>query len=292
MQTIILLTLVIIAGFLFKKEKSRYARMVIGSVFGIIFLSIWPFAHFAIEIHELSKNYQLASYIVISLAAILIALLLLQIKQELTIAFIAIVLFSITIFLSITFESEIKNKISISTGYFDSDNTIKSPVTLIKNTHNRTEIFVHNYILTLVNQWQKKTDKGPLFEYFQLFIENQKSAELRPKCFNTEKTSLPEIVNNLKYITNVSNMVQDKHCSKISESSYACRISSLDHNNKIKRTRWFLLDTAHTYGIELDFVILNHQPKVAMEIEQIIDSTRFTYKSNKDINCLGLTEWM
>ena len=156
MQTVILLSLVIIAGFLFKKEKSPYARVVIGSVFGIMFFSIWPFIHYAIEIHELNINYQLVSYIVIFLAAILITLLLLQIKQELTIAIIAIFLFSVTVILSLTFESEIKNKISISTGYFDSDITSESPAPLVKNTHTRTEILVHNYIFTIAKQLVKR----------------------------------------------------------------------------------------------------------------------------------------
>lgn len=292
MQTVILLTLVIIAGFLFKKEKSPYSRMVIGSVFGVIFFSIWPFSVFYIEIHTLKENHLIFSYSIISILAIILSLLLIRIKQELTVAIIALLFFfSITIF-TMSFESEIKNKISIHAGYFEVSNPIPYKANNTSALKQRKLFSKHNYTITLNNNWQKKTDKGSLFEYFLLFDGNNKVAEFRPKCFNTRKISLPEIVKNIKHAIQVNNTDVKNYCYSPDKITYACEITSLDRNEQTKRIRWYSLDTEATYGIELDFVLFRNKTSILKEIEQIIGSSKITDKNTNNYNCLGLTEWM
>ena len=292
MQAVILLTLVIITGFLFKREKSPYSRIVIGSVFGIIFFSIWPFTVFYMEIHKSSENYLIFSYSIISIFAIILSLLLIRIKQELTVAIITLLFFfSITIF-TISFESEIKNKISIHTGYFEMSPPTSNKVNYTTNMKQRKLFSKHNYTITLNNNWQKKTNKGSQFEYFLLFNGNNKIAEFRPKCFNTGKISLPEIIKNIKHVLQFNNMIVKNHCYQSSNSYYACEVASLDKKEHIKRIRLFALDTEVFFGIELDFLLFENKVSIQKEIDQIIGSAKITGKNNKNYNCLGLTEWM
>ena len=294
MQIVILLTLVIIVGLLLKKEKSPSVRVIVGSIFGIIFLSIWPFIVFYIEIHNLSESYNLFYFSFVSIFAIIISYLLVRIKHDLFIASFTFLLFSIITIFSLSFESSIKNKISIYTGYFNSSNTVPNTVSVANLVlKQRKTISTHNYFLSLDNHWRKITNKGTLFEYFHFFKEGNNIAEFRPKCFRTNTISLPEIIKNAKYIANAKNMEVKNSCYKIDEFNFACKVSSLGNNNQEKRVRWFSLNTESNYGIELDFVIFKDESLVSKEIEKVIFSAITKGDiSDKKPDCLGLTEWM
>ena len=292
MQAAILLTLVIIIGLLFKKEKSQYSRVVIGSVFGIMFFSIWPLTVFYIEIHDLSKNYNVLSYAFVSAAAIILSYLLIRIKQELFIAIFAFLLFFVITIYSMSYESNIKNKISIYTDYFDKGSTISTNINTAVNIKQRKLVSTHNYIVSLNNSWQKKTDKGQLFKYFILSDGKNYLADLRPKCFSTETISLPEIIKNTKHVVHASNMKAKSYCYKTNDFNFACKVLSIGKDEQTKRVRWYSFNTGSTHGIELDFVIFKDENSVIKEIEQIINSAKFSDTSNKTSNCLGLTEWM
>lgn len=292
MQIVILLTLVILLGFFLKKEKSQYARMVIGSIFGIIFFSIWPFIVFSLEIHELSNSYHAISYITVSLLAALIVLLLLRLKHKQIVTILSFFLFIITTIISISFESKIKNKISIYTGYFADKNIAQKNSKSLNTSGARNVFAAHNYFFSLNKQWTKKSDKGPLFQYFQWVNEENKISEFRPRCFSSEEISLPEIVHNLNYFITTDNMTMDKTCYKMSNYTYSCKISSLNQNNKAKRTRWYLMDSRYTYGAELDFVLFEDSQNLDAEIEKIINSIKLNKNTSKDIDCLVLAEWL
>jgi len=50
MQSVALLTIVILAGFLFRQKKSPHARIIIGSILGIVFFAVRPFIFYSIDI--------------------------------------------------------------------------------------------------------------------------------------------------------------------------------------------------------------------------------------------------
>ena len=289
MQAVILLTLVILAGLLFKKEKSPYARMIIGAIFGIMFFNIWPYSHFVIEMHGLDKNYHFVSYFVISVTAILLSFLALKLKHKQLVAVAGIFLFILTTVFTMSYESELKNRLSIITGYFKQNSAVVKNTTYPQKDENRKIITAHNYIFSLKKQWRKNSDKGPLFEYFQLLDKDKIIAELRPKCFNSKVISLPEILNNLANRTQLEDLEHIKHCAQTGGTSFTCRISYLT-NNKIKRIQWYLLDTNFIYGVELDFILYKNQPSIHKEVDKVINSAKITTKQGN--NCLGLTEWM
>lgn len=294
MQIVILLTLVIIVGLLLKKEKKTSVRVIVGSIFGIIFLSIWPFIVFYIEVHNLGESYSLFYLVFISIFAIIISYLLVRIKHDLFIATFNFLSFSIITIYSLSFESSIKNKISIYTGYFKSSNTAPNTVSIANLVlKQRKTISTHNYFLSLDNRWRKITNKGTLFEYFHFFKEGGNIAEFRPKCFSTNTISLPETIKNAKYIANVNNMKIVSSCYKIDGFNFACKVSSLNKSKQKRRVRWFSFNTESNYGIELDFIIFKDESSASKEIEKVISSAITKGETNnKKPDCLGLTEWM
>lgn len=292
MQAVNLLTLVILVGFLLKIEKSPYSRIIIGSVFGIMFLSIWPFTVYYVDIYKLSKTHLISSYVVISILAVIFSILLIRIKQQLAVGMVALLFFSTITIITLSFESKIKNEISIYTGYFNKINSVQNKVSRTDELSQRIIYTSPTYIVSLHSDWQKQTDKGPMFDYFLLIKSGKNIAEFRPKCSSTGRISLPEIVKNVNQLVQADDMTAKTNCYQIDSTTYACRIDAINKDKQTKRIRWFSLETESNHGIELDFVLFDSQPSLLNEIELAINSTKITKNTNADDNCLGLAEWM
>ena len=289
MQTIILLSLVLITGFLFKKEKNPYSRIIIGSVFGIVFFSIWPFTVFYFDIHHLKEKHLIFLYVVFLMLAASTSLLLVKIKQSLVIAFVSFICFiSLTIF-TVSYKHEIKNKVAIYSGYFHLNEAGPFKNTTAKG---RNIFSKFNYTFTLNKKWVKKSDKGSFFEYFILSDKNYKVAEFRPRCFNTQNISIPEIIENIKYSTLLNVNFIKNSCYQSGKTIFSCDVTELNNKKNTKRVRWFSIDTKIKYGIELDFITFKSQAQVKKEIKKIIDSAKFSVKKHTEYNCLTPTEWM
>lgn len=291
MQAVSLLILVVLAGFLFNKEKSPYARMIIGSVFGITFFSIWPLTVFYIEIYQRTEVFLISSYILISVFAVVLSLLLLKIQAQLITAITSLLIFVLIMFISYTFDAELKNKISILTGYFDDSNHIVTTTNASENTNRRITHVADSYTLNIDEHWRKQADKGPLFVYYHLFNNGKLISEFRPKCFNKSDISLPEIVINIRKLNQAENLKTKVTCYKSHVDYFSCQIDSLAENNNLKRSRWFGLNANLNNGVELDFVLYENQKTITNEINVILNSLVINKKAKNNHDCLGLTEW-
>ena len=287
MQAVSLLLIVILLGYVFKNEKSTYSRMIIGSIFGIVFFAIWPLALYFAHLYMLSEIYRISFYVGLSLMAISLSFILIKLDYNEFVAPLALALFVVINVITFSFDSNIKNFIAINSNYFSNS----LPVTELNTRANRASHSNHNYTYTLTGDWNKKTDKGSVFEYYELYKDNVKQIELRPKCFAADKTIFTDIVDRL--IKSIENREQtaDTECYKTDQPNYACRINSLSNNN-ITRTRWLRIDTQLKYGMELDFVIFNQHTSNTSEINTIIQSALFNNSDPSDVNCLTLTEWI
>ena len=292
MQAIILLSLVIITGFLFKKEKNPYSRIIIGSIFGIVFFSIWPFTVFYFDIHHLKEKYLIFLYVLFLMLAASTSLLLVKIKQSLVIAFVSFICFILLTIYTVSYKNEIKNKVAIYSGYFHLNETGPFKNTSTKITKGRKIFSKFNYTFTLNKKWVKKSDKGSIFEYFILSDKNYKVAEFRPRCFNTQNISIPEIIKNIKHSTLLNRNFIKNNCYQSGKTTFSCDVTELDNKKNTKRVRWFSIDTKIKYGIELDFITFKSQALVKKEIKKTIDSAKFSVKNHKEYNCLTPTEWM
>ena len=290
MQAVSLLILVILAGFLFNKEKSPYARMIIGSIFGIMFFSIWPFTVFFVEIYQHTEVFMIISYIVISVIAAVLSILLLKIQAQLTTAIASLLIFVLTMFITYTFNAELKNRISILTGFFDYNHIVTTTNTP-ENINRRITHVADTYKLNIDNHWRKQTDKGPLFVYYHLFNNDKLIAEFRPKCFNKSDISLPEIIENVRKLNQAKNLKTKTSCYKNNAGYLSCQIDSFAEKNDLKRSRWFGLNANLINGVELDFVFYENKKTIANEINVILDSLVITNKAKNNSHCLGLTEW-
>ena len=290
MQAISLLTIVILVAFFAKKEKSTYARLVIGSVFGILFFAVWPLVNFYINIFHFKEIYSLASYLIISIIAVVVSVTLVKIKKhELIVAGASLFCFLISMIFIYSNDKNIKNNIAIYTHYFNSTAQNKN----IKNKENNRFLYhSENYTVSLNHNWIKQTDKGQFFDYFNLIKNNKIISEFRPKCTNKASNSIPETVENIKQMNFNKKLITKTNCYTTEKIIYACRVETLNQKKQIERIQWLSLNTKLKNEIELDFVIFNNHSIALDEIEKIINSatTKKTYKENT--TCLSLAEWM
>ena len=286
MLTISLLLLVILLGYVFKNEKSTYTRVIIGSIFGIVFLSVWPYFIYFADLRMLSEAYLLSAYIGLFLLAMSLSYPLVKSDYNDFIAAISFVVFIVISVFTFAFESNIKNFIAINSNYF----TNSLPDIELNAQANRDSHSNHNYTYTLGNGWIKKTDKGNFFEYYELYINNVKQLEFRPRCFNADKSALSEIINNAIISAENRNHSAKAQCYNVGQSNYACRVDSFNGKD-VTRSQWLRFDRQLKYGMELDFVIFNQQPTNIREINVIIQSALFNNADQNNINCLSITEW-
>ncbi|VAW62130.1 hypothetical protein MNBD_GAMMA09-269 [hydrothermal vent metagenome] len=292
MQIVILLVVVIAVTFLLRKEKSTYSRVIIGSVFGVLFFSVWPFVFYYMDLKALPELYILPGYIVALFIGVLISLFLVRLKHEHIVALLVALVFIVITIFTRSSEVDIKNKISIYSGYFENDKPVLNRDNSVELLNPRREYAASGYRVSLSREWQKQTDKGPMFEYFLLLKNDNKRAEFRPKCFSKIHVPLFDVVNYFNQPDYPGTLSDATNCYQISEVSYACKITTIDAEQGLKRIQWFAMNTQSNRSGELDFVIYNESPEILSEIAHIIDSVQFARETEKDIGCLATAEWL
>jgi len=287
MQAISLLLVVILLGYVFKNEKSNYSRMIIGSMFGVAIFAIWPLALYFSHLYMLSEIYSISFFVSLSLIAMSLSFILIKLDYNELVAPLAFILFVVITVITLSFDSSIKNFIAINSNFFSNSLSVTEPD---KQSDKKT-YSSHNYTYTLTGDWNKKTDKGSVFEYYELYKDSVKQIEFRPKCFSADKTTFTDIVDRL--ISSIENREQtaETECYKTNQPNYACRINSLN-DKALTRTRWLRIDTQLKYGMELDILIFEQHPTNTREVDSIIQSAQFNNSDPSDVNCLTLTEWL
>jgi len=292
MQIISLLSIVVLAGFLFKKEASPYARIIIGSVFGAVFFAVWPYVYFYRKIHGFSELQILISYIMLSIMAVGLSVVLVKIKKyEFLIVTVSLVVFVIANIVAQFEDKVIKNSIAIYTDYYNhSTEELKS-----NESHDDVEgLYLYdskNFSLLLNDAWIRQTDKGPIFDYFYLIVDGVRVAELRPKCINKQSYAIPDIVMNIQNFFEIQNATTNTKCYQKDKANYACRIDANNQEGKMQRIRWLGINTDFNTEAELDFIVLSERSSLLNEIQRVIDSITFKNPQD-DMACLSLTEWM
>lgn len=290
MQAISLLILVILVSLLINKKSASYARVIIGSVFGVFFFVVWPLQVYYSEIYNLSEHYKYSAYIAISILALLVSLLLIKIKQALIVATISFAIFILSIMTYWIADTKIKNGIAIYSGYFKQLNNKKIHT---GESATKSASFVHpigGYQVQAPNNWLLVEDKGPMFKYYQLTINNELIAEFRPRCFEKNQIALPEIVTNIRKHPSDTRLTTKVQCYQNEYSLFACNLSHITADNKIERINWLGVHDEIVKGADLDFVLYKTNSIAQDDISKIIESLKPATQSMPSV-CLGLAEW-
>lgn len=290
MQVISLLILVLLMATIIGKNKSPYSRIVIGSVFGIFFFSFWQFFKYYTALYNWSELYIQIAFIAVCIVATLISALLIKVRHELTTAIASFLVFVIFMLITYSQEIQIKNEIAITSGYFD-NNQIKISAytpTLEQSMFTHT---IGGYQVFIPSGWALRVDKGQEFKYYQLMHDDTLIAEFRPKCFETDRIALTDIVTNLLNKSSNSLLQPDFLCNHIDELLYFCQVNEYKANNEIKRISWLGMRADIRKGVDLDFILHTASADTLSQINNIIASLRPTANANSNAECLGLSEW-
>lgn len=290
MQVVTLLILVFLLAALFGKRKSPYSRVIIGSVFGVFFFSIWPFFSYYADLYHWPELHKQIAFLVMGVTATLISVLLVLIRHELTVAIISFVAFVIVMVATFSAKVQIKNEIAIQSGFFKEITTNTSNKKLDSGITKFTYP-VAGYQVYIPKHWQLRTDKGPEFQYFQIMKNGVLQAEFRPKCFEKDHIAITEIISNIQNKQLNTNQQTDVQCFYHGKSFYSCKISLFTEDKKVKRINWIGMRDDIQKGIELDFVLYESNSKIMQNINNIIASLLPVSGVKNGSGCLGLAEW-
>lgn len=289
--TIDLIIVAIIIGLLLKKNTSIYARFSISSIFGVIYFLFLPYIDFYIETSGYSTNYQHVAFLILTLVSAVLALIVLRSKYLKLISVTLPLLFVIVIFIDEFHGNEIKNRISINTGFFD-EKQANIQHDESSTPDNRSKQVFHNYTFTTDSKWHVNSDMGDSFRYLDYLRNEKKIAEARPRCFDTAKSTLAEL--SIKSADDIQkyNTIVSNDCYQTKTNTYACKLTYMDANKYINRIELYEMDIDERYGIHLDFVIYNNDPTLISEINRVINSTTISKNNTHEIKCLALAEWL
>ncbi len=289
MYVIGLLILVFLVVALLGKNKSPYARVIIGAVFGVGFLVLWPYVLFYSKLFHWPELQLQITWLVFCVVGTLVGIALAKLPFALPVAVVSFVLFAASAIASFSFEVQAKNFIALKAGLFDQ----AVPVAAQALSANAGNQFVHpaGYMLVLPAHWQLQTDKGETFPYFQLKDGNTLLAELRPGCFDKQQTALPDIVMQLQQPVPTAQPINSMpYCFREGDAHITCRVVQPPRDKQVKRIHWLAVRDNITPGVNLDFVFYREPAALEKDMNVIMASLQAGGISTMAW-CLGTSDW-
>ena len=293
MQIVALLIIVILFSLFAKPKNPKYYRIAVGSIFGIASFCLWLFIRYYAQIFEWSITYTNNALIVLSVFAALLCYLPFIHRINQLGSLILLAMFLVSVFITFTFEHEIKFYIAEISGYFDGKNPIIQ--TSSNNPSKRFEFKQGGYAVEIPQAWSQNQLNSSNTPYFSLRKNEKPLVEFRPKCLHHFKLALPEIILNLTKAAETQGQLQyEKQCFHWNQDYSAClfRSRKTGDSQATSRWRWFAVNPGLQHGIELDFVVYAVSPAISKDIENIIGSVEIIELPEPRPICFTPAEWM
>ena len=290
MQIIAFLTIVFLTAYVANAHRSLYARMIIGSVFGLAFFAIWPSVLYASDLLLWPEFYLQTGFVLSCILATIISIILVKLKNPKLVGIISFILFIFITIASWVLEVNIKHL--IDSGFYMESKVAKYqlPAGFIQTSTVFTQS-AGGYSINVPQSWIKKEDLGDQFIYFQNVKNSEIQAELRPMCLDKNKISLGQVVINLRKQAKQTNMAPDIECSKYPGNQHSCTVYYRAQDNTTVKLSQFGISTDLQKGYYLDFLIHTQDKNVMDQIENIAISVRASKQHSDLPTCLGLANW-
>lgn len=259
--------------------KIKYYRFTALSIFGGIFICLWRFLEYYLELT--GKQDAINEKVTILIIACVLAALIWLFKPGKTGTVASIIFFILSAIAAFGFEKPIKNYLALKAGYFNKSLVIDNDIPSEKRF--KYSNLEGNYMISLSNNWNKKT-LSQTHDYFTIELEGAK-AELRPTCFNNSSLVMPEIVNNYTQANKEKNNI----ICDIFQKRHRCLVKT--GNLKLSRWHWLEMNLATGQNIDLDIVISNLNPILNEEINHVFASLEILTSSGPAKNCLSPIDW-
>lgn len=294
MVYIILSIALIIAYFVRSDNKKNYHKAIL-SIFGIAYLSIWPFIDFYFRINFINDNIKFQVFGIF--VAVLVVLVLLPQTQKISgkNSLALVFAFFLLVFSRYLFENDIKYLVAEFSGYFDTKDKVVSGFTNATNHVNYTDN-TSGFTIKISEAWAKYKNKLGM-EYLVYKNTTDKTIELKPSCFHNVKLTLPDIVSNAIYYEKSLGFKSDKKCFKESNNLYTCLVKtkyisdSNKFSNKLEKWRWFSMDRKQDRNIELDVVFYSMGISYRNDVISIINSIKYNQLPSPLPYCMSTAEW-
>lgn len=288
MQVIAFITIVLLVASLAGINKSQCARITIGGIYGLLFFTIWPYVVYAKELVQWSDINIMISFAILCAIATVVSVVLVRLKKPKIVAVATVVIFVTFTAVSWAYDVGVKN--IIDDYYLMNRNQVRAGMD--KTSTNDLMKFSYKaggYSIGVPGSWVKKDDFGKQFIYFQRIQGSKVVAELRPTCVNKHKTSLGQIVMNLR--KSAEHLRPEIECYYSDSANKSCTAIYKKQNGGIARLTRFGFIKDMQKGYDLDFIVNKDSDEINSQIKSIISSIQ-PLKIQEDLPpCLGLAEW-
>jgi hypothetical protein len=288
MQVIAFITIVLLVASLAGINKSQCARITIGSIYGLLFFTIWPYVVYARELMQWSDINIKISFAILCAIATVVSVVLVRLKKPKIVAVTTAVIFVTFTAVSWAYDVGIKN--IIDDYYLMNRNQVRAGMD--KTSTNDLMKFSYKaggYSIGVPGSWVKKDDLGKQFIYFQRIQGSKVVAELRPTCINKQKISLGQIVMNLR--KSAEHLRPEIECNYSDSANKSCTAIYKNQNGGVARLTRFGFIKDMQKGYDLDFIVNKDTNEISSQIINIISSIQ-PLKIQEDLpSCLGLAEW-
>lgn len=290
MHVVAFLVVVLLVAFLAGVHKSQYARMAIGSIFGLAFLVIWPFVIYAGRLLMWPELYIDISFTLLCTISVVCVFVLRRVKCIEVIAVITFSIFVVSVISSWVLENKVKHLIDefcYLTAALEEVKTEKLyPQAVYTFSH-----LSSGYSINIPVAWIRKDDMGKQFIYFQRIEGGSVAVELRPMCMDKRETSLGQVVMNVRDVAQDGGVMPEVECRKFPGGRENCSVQYKDREGKLVKLSEFGISKDMRKGYYLDFIIHKQDKSTARQIEEIIASIRPSVRQDNLQQCLGLQAW-
>lgn len=290
MRVIAFLAIVMLVSILAGVHKSKYARITIGSIFGLAFFAVWPFLFYTAQLLQWPEFTTEIVFTITCAISVAGTFWLLKIKPAEIVAAAAFFVFVITIMVSWSFDIAIKHQIddyiylTPAPASYSNDAVSPQPVTTFSHPSG-------GYTIDVPSSWKRQDDLGMQFIYFQETDGKSTDVELRPMCLDKNATTLGQVVINIRAEANNIHSVVEIACHKLPGDKSSCSVMYKGRNGELVKLSQFGFSEAMRKGYNLDFILHTPGKKTVRQIERVIASIRPSPQQDNLQECLGLSAW-
>lgn len=275
-----------LVSLLSKAKSPENYRIAAMAVIGFAYFVVWRFVQYLVEIHGWGEITRSVLYIGVGVVAFGVCLTPIVLNVGKLSARVSAGIFLLTIVVMLVFESPIKNKLALATGFYAKP-FVTSGLPVAKESKNRFYQHYAGYSLKVPDQWILKEDKGKEFPYFVLGSNARRLIEFRPRCHYGTGVVMPELIAQL----NKEDLTTSECFMWSEKQAKICVVKTKKPKEMKTRWRYFIEPLNLSQGGLLDFYFDSMPIELQQGIVSAVESIEFDPVFSPKHACISRSDW-
>ncbi|WP_041599036.1 hypothetical protein [Hahella chejuensis] len=268
------------------KTKNTHARLVVGALMATYYLSFFPYIDIYASLAEESTAFIQAVFFVPFIIICLMCLTKWVTNANFILSGICIPVFVLSYAITSGFDVKIKNMIAIQSGLFDK--ALPFPKSIEQEGDKKEFYFPEMGVSLVANiKWNKQYLQSPYFPYISYSENENKIAEIRPKCFNPPTVSIPESIIDLSHRKEIG----DIECYT-NNDIYSCLARENKSSQYFQKWHWFAISMSNSLSAQIDILQYEDDAFIEREIKNLLSSIKLGQPNGESCPLIVPSEWL